>query len=133
MNDPTHTAEVVCLACGKNLKSEMAKTSSDELIDNVLWLGFFGGYGDFVDNYEATIPINTEDQWLRGEDGEYIVTDGNLVDDPAWKPIYNEPRLLPGTPDHEAVICHECAHKLCDTVPWIKKLLDPDNSHACTF
>lgn len=30
----------------------------------------------------------------------------------------------------EAVICHECAHKLCDEVPWIGKLLDPHSSHS---
>lgn len=32
--------------------------------------------------------------------------------------------------DPEAVICHECAHKLCEQNPWIMKLLDPHNSHA---
>src|SRR3990167_648088 len=28
------------------------------------------------------------------------------------------------------MICHECAHELCDKIPWINKLLDPHNSHA---
>lgn len=39
-------------------------------------------------------------------------------------------RKLPGQPDHEAVICHECAHELCATVPWIDKLIQPLSSHA---
>lgn len=30
----------------------------------------------------------------------------------------------------EAVICHECAHALCDKVPWISKLLYPHGSHS---
>lgn len=32
--------------------------------------------------------------------------------------------------DHEAVICHDCAHKLCEMVPWINKLINPESSHA---
>jgi hypothetical protein len=27
-------------------------------------------------------------------------------------------------------ICHECAHALCDAVPWIERLLDPEHSHT---
>ena len=29
-----------------------------------------------------------------------------------------------------AVICHDCAHELCATVPWIERLLNPHNSHS---
>lgn len=32
--------------------------------------------------------------------------------------------------DHKAVICHECAHKLCDENPWIEQLLNSFGSHA---
>lgn len=31
---------------------------------------------------------------------------------------------------YEAVICHDCAHELCDKIPWIHKLIDPHRSHA---
>lgn len=31
---------------------------------------------------------------------------------------------------HRAVICHDCAHKLCATVPWIEKLLNSWGSHS---
>lgn len=31
---------------------------------------------------------------------------------------------------YRAIICHECAHDLCDKVPWIGRLLDPSNSHS---
>lgn len=33
---------------------------------------------------------------------------------------------------YQAVICHECAHDLCDKIPWIGKLIDPHNSHTHT-
>ena len=33
---------------------------------------------------------------------------------------------------HEAVICHDCAHALCEQVPWIGKLIEPELSHAHT-
>lgn len=32
--------------------------------------------------------------------------------------------------DPEVVICHNCAHELCDAVPWIKTLIDPVHSHS---
>lgn len=34
-----------------------------------------------------------------------------------------------GGPD-PAVICHECAHDLCDKIPWALQLLNPHNSHS---
>jgi hypothetical protein len=30
----------------------------------------------------------------------------------------------------KVVICHECAHSLCDAVPWMKELLNPHSSHS---
>lgn len=30
----------------------------------------------------------------------------------------------------EAVICHECAHDLCEKVEWLNKLIEPFTSHA---
>ena len=35
-----------------------------------------------------------------------------------------------GETDYEAVICHDCAHKLCEQVPWIDKLIQPFHSHS---
>jgi hypothetical protein len=32
--------------------------------------------------------------------------------------------------DPYAVICHDCAHALCESAPWIKTLLDPTWSHS---
>lgn len=29
-----------------------------------------------------------------------------------------------------SIICHECAHDLCEKVPWIKKMIDPVHSHT---
>lgn len=32
--------------------------------------------------------------------------------------------------EYTLVICHNCAHKMCALVPWIRKLLDPEHSHT---
>ena len=103
--------------------------------ENALWIGFRGGYGMFVDNLEANLPINTEDRWLRGRDGDYLTfveENGRIhpIPDPHWKPEYREERILPDRPDYEAVLCHDCAHALCEAVPWIERLLNPHNSHT---
>jgi hypothetical protein len=114
---------------------------TDYQFDNVLWMAFHGAYGMFVDNVDATVmPLNHDEQWIdcphscelhsecdvcANSDCEGIRT----IPDPDFDPIY-EHRTLPGQPDYEAVICHECAHELCKQVPWINKLIDPYNSHA---
>ena len=125
--------------------------------DNCLWIGFHGGYGMFVDNLEARLPINTDERWLRASDerDEYgmfcdFICEGpngdriasrdwtrahaaagyKLVDDPNYEPKFREERMLPGQPDYEAVLCHECAHAACDALPWLHKLINPHNSHA---
>lgn len=124
MTDTTPTADAVCLGCGKALKPQLGDVSTNYQFDGALWLGFHGGYGMFVDNVEAMIPLNADERWL--------IEDGKAVDNPNYQPIFEEERMLSGS-DHEAVICHECAHELCEAFPWIKKLLDPDHSHACTL
>lgn len=32
----------------------------------------------------------------------------------------------------DIVICHDCAHKLCENEPWIGKILEPEMSHTHT-
>jgi len=29
-----------------------------------------------------------------------------------------------------ALLCHECAHELCDKIPWIGNLIRPEESHT---
>jgi len=82
--------------------------------DNALWIGFHGGYGMFVDNMDATMPANFH----------LPVTEEDA--------IWTEERKLPGHPDHECVICHDCAHEACEKLPWLKRLIDPWASHAHT-
>ena len=40
---------------------------------------------------------------------------------------------LPGAPYAAAVLCHECAHDLCDQHPWISALVKPQTSHAHSY
>jgi hypothetical protein len=127
-----------CYACNKHLTPDNANPDTEYQFDNALWIGFHGGYGMFVDNLEAKLPNNTEDRWLRDKNGEYLTfldpLDENARPQPVenldWEPIYNEDRMLPGQPDYEVVICHDCAHELCEKMPWIERLLNAHNSHA---
>lgn len=125
LNDEPPT--VHCLACNKVLESDQDTAYQ---FDNALWIGFFGSYGMFTDNMSG-FPTNSEDQFLHCADGRLIL-DGHdkPMRNPGYVPEYEEKRILPGRPDHEAVICHECAHDLCDLVPWIYTLIQPVRSHA---
>ena len=95
-----------CIACHTALTPPWAHlpdppdTASGYQFNNALWIGFYGGYAMFVDNMD------------------------NVGHRPA-----GSPRVLEGS-DYEAVLCHDCAHALCATNPWIAKLLRPDRSHA---
>jgi hypothetical protein len=84
-----------CKACEKELKPEFARDDTKYQFDNALWLGFFGGYGMFVDDLES------------------------------------EATTLNGAA-YDAVLCHDCAHDLCEANPWMKKLLRPTESHSHT-
>lgn len=33
-------------------------------------------------------------------------------------------------PAGKVVVCHDCAHEMCDALPWVKKLIDPWASHS---
>jgi hypothetical protein len=28
------------------------------------------------------------------------------------------------------VLCHDCAHKLCDMLPWLNNIIEPQTSHT---
>lgn len=58
--------------------------------------------------------------WI-GFHGGYGMFIDDLLDEPTT--------VLPGA-GKEAVLCHTCAHALCDAVPWIAALLDPGFSHS---
>ena len=34
--------------------------------------------------------------------------------------------------DHHVFLCHDCAHRLCDALPWLANLIQPEHSHAHT-
>lgn len=59
-----------------------------------------------IDQYENALFVE-----FTGGYGEFV----DVMDDPN---------------PYKAVICHECAHTLCNAVPWINKLIDPANSHS---
>jgi hypothetical protein len=44
-----------------------------------------------------------------------------------------QPGVVPGPPDIALVVCHDCAHALCDANPWLAKAIQPANSHAHSY
>lgn len=86
-----------CVNCSKELKAGSINPESNYQFDNALWVGFFGGYGMFVDDIETDFG-------------------------------HKKP-MLEGAAE-EAVLCHDCAHELCEQVPWIKRLLRPEKAHS---
>lgn len=91
-----------CIQCDNKLTPIVDYREETYQFDNALWIGFFGGYGMFV------------------ESPEYVHDDANTI-----------PKELP-VATHEAVLCHDCAHELTETIPWIKDLLNPYISHTHT-
>jgi len=64
------------------------------------------------------------DQW---DNALHITFDGGygeFVDAPIVRMYaHDQPALT-------AVICHDCAHKLCETHPWIARIIEPATSHT---
>lgn len=95
-----------CYACGVGLEPEFEGTTQEEALAHEQWGNALvvileGGYGMFID------PI-------PGGDEQPDAARGLLQCEGAYK----------------VVICHACAHSLCENVPWMQRLVDPVNSHA---
>jgi predicted heme/steroid binding protein len=63
--------------------------------------------------------------WIAFHGGYGMFTDARL-----WHEGKDTPVLNSTGADHEAVICHDCAHDLCEKMPWIGALIQPYSSHA---
>lgn len=99
-----------CFACKKELVPVFLDLHEKGSVqyDNALIVNMAGGYGMFVD------PLPQE--WLFEED---------RLDTSEW---VQKGRLDECT----AIICHDCAHDLCEKVPWINSIIEPELSHACS-
>jgi len=106
---PDTEVKTCCYSCHKTLEPVsfgIAKeTTQSEALkyeqwDNALIIVLEGGYAMFID------PISPE----QGPDSSQGVleTNGKL----------------------KIVICHECAHDLCEKIPFFNKLIEPYGSHA---
>ncbi len=105
-----------CDACGEFKMSSVTGDgdSTTDHLDNALVIAFDGGYGMFID----PIPHDEHFEGVKpGAEGGYTMEQ--------WREAAVKARA-----DYEVIICHECAHDLCDKVPWINKLLEPKSSHA---
>jgi hypothetical protein len=93
--------ETKCIKCDAVLEP-VGPSDTNFQFENALWLGFFGGYGMFVES-------------------RIFVQDPNDMSEMAIRGA-----------SYELVICHDCAHEFMDTNPWMKKVFDPAHSHTHT-
>lgn len=112
----------LCFACKKPLESDY---DTDYQFDNALWIRLDGGYGMFVDDLEDETQISIDVLGLAP--GEAIPWP---IGAPPWTPEQTAEYHRRAAQAANRVICHECAHDLCDAVPWFKKWIDPHSSHS---
>lgn len=90
--------EKTCTQCKQVLETVVPNDTTEYQYDNALWIGFYGGYGMFVES-------------------------------PEYAHYPPQKTVLPHA-THEAVLCHDCAYELCEMLPWLKEMIDPENSHT---
>lgn len=78
-----------------------------------------------IDDFETDYQFENA-LWINFSGGY-----GMFVESNPYNNNENPPQHFKET-DYESVICHDCAHGLCDTVPWISKILKPLLSHSHT-
>jgi len=90
-----------CYSCGAALEPVFDDgENGTEQWDNALIVRLEGGYGMFIDPLAPEPADITKGEISRGEC------------------------------ELKVVICHGCAHKACEQMPWLDRLIEPLNSHA---
>lgn len=124
-----------CYACGTELTPEHGDT--DYQFDNALWITLDGGYGMFIEDEAFEL---TGEFWQSLPEERRIQVFGDL----GWEPtgLMGCPMPLPeslhdewrayvkANQQNRIVICHTCAHDLCDKIPWLAQLINPYGSHS---
>ena len=60
-----------CIACNAKLSSDIVDPGTEFQFDKALWVGFFGGYGMFVDDIDT--PYKKSDSKLSGAAHEAVL------------------------------------------------------------
>jgi len=97
-----------CFACRQPLKPvfpDMHQRGASQY-ENALRISFDGSYEMFID---PPFMFIDEDEYIDPDE----FTKKGMLEDPL-----------------SLIICHDCAHDLCNKVPWIKDLLDAENAHS---
>lgn len=113
-----------CDNCGKNTMTALIGHPHGQGPDNVLWVTISGGYGQFVDlmpEQLAAAPKRAEHGYSNVVPPRSEWTDEEVAH-------YEKEMTTAST----VVLCHECAHALCDTFPAFDRLIGPYNSHSHT-
>jgi hypothetical protein len=102
---PELTAEPLsrCYACGAGLEAESVATEQEALKH---------------EQWDDALVVS-----LEGGYGMFIDPIGEDRAEPS-----PSQGVLKGS--YRVVICHDCAHQLCEKVPWLNRLIKPLDSHA---
>lgn len=61
-----------CISCGEKLKSVFEDQDALYQFDNALWIGFYGGYGMFIESKEMN-GIESSTNVLKSSDAEAVL------------------------------------------------------------
>ena len=102
-----------CFACHTELKPvfpDLHERGGTQY-DNALIVHVDGGYGMFVDTPALQYSETDEDIELKQMSDDEKIQKGIL--DPFC-----------------VLICHDCAHDLCEKVPWMDRIVESESSHG---
>lgn len=105
-----------CHNCGAYLRYEYPDGTTEH--DNALWISMEGGYGQFIDPMVDSFDIREE------VTGEQVVIGRPMSAEHQVEYLRRMWKLM------EVILCHECAHDLCDKFPAFRNKIDPHNSHS---
>lgn len=89
-----------------------------EEYDNALWLSMEGGYGQFIDPMVDSFDIREE------VTGEQVVIGRPMGAEHQVEYLRRMWKLM------EVILCHECAHKLCELFPAFENKINSYHSHS---
>lgn len=109
-----------CDNCGVNMLRPCGNGSE---LDNTLSVSLFGGYGQFIDDLEEKMDAARK---VMGDDYNWIPIDSEMNGSQKleWAMLCVR--------SNQIIVCHECAHRLCEQFPAFNNKIKPYDSHTHT-
>lgn len=141
-----------CYACNAALEGLGPERPTTYQFDNALWITLDGGYGMFVESdsfflysdFWATLSVEVRKALHQEIVDEYTAKHPEYKPQDDYPVDIDTPIMGALTPEltlqfrdyveehreHKVVICHDCAHEMCEKLPWMKRLIKPHSSHS---